>query len=390
MLHTATIRALAVSVTLVAALFLLGGCSGDADEIPELTIANISGTQKVNGEPEREVDLKLTLRVGERFPLKKTIAQTLVQESPHGDITSTSNLAMTFAITIDREEEGRRLFDVKYQRVTYSHELLGERVSYDSANPPATLPESLQVYKGLVDNGFKFWLGAKNRIVEVEGFDAFLKRCVRFAPLNRQAILLEHIVSTQRDEGFSNFVDDSIGLLPYKTGATGVESRVKEGEKWTLRKQIMRPLPMSIHTTYTVVELRDDIALIEIYGTIFPVKSTDDRGSNTREVITLEQGHSIGSCIIDLKTGLPLRSKVERSLDMTVVVPGQPPFKQHKTITTTIESFPASSKAIYSKSPELPLNSHEVRQASGQVDSEKSAVNSKTNQALFELESSSK
>jgi hypothetical protein len=53
MLHTATIRALAVSVTLVAALFLLGGCSGDADEIPELTIANISMTKKVNGESER-------------------------------------------------------------------------------------------------------------------------------------------------------------------------------------------------------------------------------------------------------------------------------------------------------------------------------------------------
>jgi hypothetical protein len=389
-------RVIVATATLVLIAFsVTGGCSSESDEIgiPDLSIAQQPTNTNANGEPEREAELKLTLGVGARFPLKKTIAQTLVQKSKHGNITSTSNLALTFAIAIEREDEGRRLLNVNYQRVQYSHELLGERVSFDSVNPPEQVPESFQVYKGLVGNGFKFWLGARNRIAEVEGFDEFLKRCVRFAPENRQKVLLEHIVSTQKDEGFSNFVDDSIGLLPYKVGATGKESLVKEGEKWTKRRQIMRPLPMSIHTTYTVSELRDDIARIEIFGTIFPVKSTDSNQAENKEIITLEQGHAIGSCVIDLKTGLPLHSKVDRLLDMIVQVPGQAPYKQHKTITTTIESFPNSPKAIYSKADELPLNSDQIRQTSGEenddLDRQPEKAPRKIDTAEFELESAS-
>lgn len=390
MLHPAPYRRFVATFALLITA-ALSGCSGDADDlsIPDLSIAENSLTRNVSGEPNTEADLKLTLAVGDRFPLRKTIDQLLVQKSPSGDITSSSHLAMTFAITIDREDEGRRLLDVNYQRVEYSHELLGERISYDSTKPDEQLPESLQVYKGLVGNGFKFWLGAKNRIVEVEGFDDFLKRCVRFAPAERQPVLLKHIVATQSDEGFSNFVDDSIGLLPYKVGATGQEHRVTVGEEWTVRKQIMRPLPMSVHTTYTVAELTDDVARIEIFGTIFPVKSAETNAAST-EIITLVQGHVYGGCVIDRKSGLPLQSRVDRMLDMIVQVPGQAPFKQHKSITTTIEAFPTSKDAIYSKSPELPLNSDQILQTSGHKSSTTAKSNREIQQAEFELEASPK
>lgn len=390
MLNSPPFRAI-LALFASSVLLSLCGCSAETPDlgIPELSVGEDDSSAKtVNGEPVREADLKLNVGVGTRFPLRKTIGQTLLQVSPSGNITSNSRLALTFAITVDKEEEGRRLLDVVYQRVQYAHDIFGDKASYDSANAPEQLPESFLVYRGLVGNGFKFWLGAKNRIVEVEGFDEFLKRTVRFAPVHRQQALLQKIVATQKDEGFSNFVDDSIGLLPYKAGALGKESRVREGDSWTKTRQIMRPLPMTVRTTYKVSELREKDATIEIVGHIFPVTSTTTAPSASvnKETITLEQGHSVGSCVIDLKTGLPLRSRVERILDMSVQTPGQAPYKQHKTITTTIEAFPTSPDTIYSETTEPGFDADQVLQTSGQREASKTSTNTGVGQAKFELE----
>jgi hypothetical protein len=388
-----SVPALAGGAVLLALVFMLNGCSSDgADiDIPDLSIADDKSAKPVKGEFEREADLKLTLGAGARFPLRKTISQRLVQKSPAGDMISSSTLALTFAITVEKEEEGRRLLDVVYQRAKFSnqhsHKLLGENMSYDSAKSGVELPESFQVYRGLVGNGFKFWLGAKNRIVEVVEFDEFLKRTVRFASEERQPILLQHIVATQKDEGFSNFVDDSIGLLPYRVGATGEESRVKVGDTWKRERKIMRPLPMTVYTTYEVTKLREKDATISILGRIYPVTSTETspNSSQAKEVITLDMGHAVGSCTIDLETGLPLRSQVDRMLDMTVHVPGHEPYKQKKTVSTTIEAFPTSPDTIYSETAEPEVRSSPIQQAGGEKNA-RSNRDQKVGPAKFELE----
>ena len=53
--------------------------------------------------------------------------------------------------------------------------------------------------------------------------------------------------------------------------------------------------------------------------------------------------------MIDRASGLPLMSRVQRQMDMTVEMPGQRPFEQKKIIVTTIESFP-TERTIFSRS----------------------------------------
>ena len=291
-----------------------------------------------------EGELKLSLQIGARFPIQKTITQTLVQKSPGGaESTTKSILSMLFAIVVEAEEDGLKLMNVRYQRVRYAHEMLGERVEYDSANPPDVIPQAAQVYHGLVDNGFSFWLGADNQIAEVVGFDDFLKRCVRHAPRNQQEALLTQIVATQEDEGFSNFIDHSIGLLPYDPKATGRETAVKVGETWNAPKQLlMRPIPMNLDTQYTLTALTDEHAHVNIFGTISPARSTPMGSEATRssEMMTLTGGHTIGNCVLYRETGLPMKSRVERRIDMQVQIDSKRKFDQHKTIVTTVEGFP--------------------------------------------------
>ncbi len=300
-----------------------------------------TGTDTESGPAEGE--LRFSLEAGGHFPLIKTIEQRLTQQTASGPVTSSSTLSLTFAITVDEVEEGRRKLRVRYQRVRYSHDILDEHVEYDSQTAPQFVPDSLQVYHGLAENGFSFWVGADNRILKLLDFDAFLKRCVRHAPPERQAALLEQIVATQQDEGFANFVDDSIGLLPYKADAEGRETAVTVNEQWQKSRRLMRPLPMEIRTTYTLSDLTESLAKIDIIGTIDPIKTAElapIQQTSSQTKLDLQTGYQTGKCIIDRETGLPLRSHVERQLKMSVSVDGQPPFEQYKTIVTTVEAFP--------------------------------------------------
>lgn len=371
-------RAHGQSIVLVALVLATGlgllGCGQESGDnltesgVPEIPVGEGGNDPFLNGaaspiktpgkvvdaEPAEaaEGDLSFSLKVGDRFPLLKTIEQTLVQQSSVGPVTSRSNLTLMFAITVDEEDAGRRRLGVRYQRVKYSQEVLGEITEYDSNIPVEFVPDSLQVYHGLAGNSFGFWIGADNRIIEVIAFNEFLKRCVRHAPPQRQQELLTQIVATQEDEGFANFVDESIGLLPYDPQASGRETAVRVGQQWAKNRKIMRPLPMELRTSYTLNSLTRDRAGIMILGTIEPVEASQlgpVQQAAAQQSISLKQGEIFGSCTIDRSSGLPLMSRVERRMAMTVNVPGQRPFEQQKTIVTTIESFP-TERTIFSRS----------------------------------------
>ena len=350
---------------------LLVGCEqgsdvGDDLELPHLQLSKAppvetpvvnTDIQQVSakGTP-REGNLALTLKTGDVFALRKTISQTLAQRMKDGPVKSTSLLSLTAGITVEKEEDNKRLLRVKYQRVKYAHDLLGDKVEYDSLeNRPA--PEAALLYQGMVDNGFAFWLTHDNQIAEIVDFKIFLQRCVQKAPLNKQKQLTTQITNNTEDEGFANFVDDSIGLLRFNTQTPGRETFVKEGDEWTRTRKFLHPLPMAINTTYSLAQLTDERAEIDIFGTIVPARVASAgpaiQKPSDSEII-LKDGHTSGHCTVDRATGLPTRSQVTRSLALRVRMPDKSEFDQHKQIVTTVDIYPTSG-AIYIDANAAPL-----------------------------------
>lgn len=291
-------------------------------------------------------NLALRLKVGDRFPLIKTVEQKLRQLSATGGrpIESSSTLTMTLAVTVEAIDQGVKTLGVRYQRVRYEHDIGGEQVRYDSALLPKSIPEAAWVYHGLVDNGFSFELGADNRIVRVHDFEAFLKRCVRHAPANQQQELLTHLVATQEDEGIANFVDDSIGLLPYNVDDLNNGGNVKLGATWRKTRELRRPLPLTIDTAYRLANINDQYATLELFGQIMPARiqhaSHAVQPAGATEKMTLRGGHCFGTCTIDRDSGLPIQSHVTRLMDLTLELPTGAVFEQKKEIITTIRTFP--------------------------------------------------
>lgn len=343
-------------VGLYALLLSLSGCgwlgseradSESGDAIPELgetakpSTSREAGNKKISTE-----NLELRLKVGDRFPLVKTVEQRLRQQSPGGGppIVSSSKLVMTLAITVEGIDQGVKTLGVRYQRVRYEHDIAGEKVSYDSALLPKTVPDAAQVYHGLLDNGFSFELGADNRIVQVHDFESFLKRCVRHAPANQQKELLTRLVATQEDEGIANFVDDSVGMLPYNIDDLNAGGDVKVGTSWRKNREIVRPFPMSIDTAYRLANINERYATLELFGKIQPARiqhaSNTIQPAGATEKMTLRSGHSFGTCTIDRESGLPIQSQVSRTMNLTLELPTGVKFDQTKDIVTTIRTFP--------------------------------------------------
>lgn len=232
------------SLALVCLLVVCGcgwwdGQADDVEEDPVLTADDTAAGEELRAAPEPpKQKLELNLKPGDRFPLMKTVEHTLRQPAPEGWTISRSNLEMLLSVTVNEIHEpaggkqpadaraGQKKLQVQYHRVRFSQELPGrKKVDYDSDAPLLPIPLVAQGYHGLKDNGFEFWLSAENQILEIVGFDQFLERCLRDVPPARKQQVRAAMAATTGGDGITNFVEDSIGLLP--------TSAVREGDSWT-------------------------------------------------------------------------------------------------------------------------------------------------------------
>ncbi|WP_417385700.1 DUF6263 family protein [Gimesia sp.] len=286
--------------------------------------------------------LELNLQVNQRFPMIKTVEQKLSQASAAGIIQSTSKLELILALTVEElRDDGRKRLKVSYTGVKYSHDIAGEQVNYDSNRASGPVPPEVQAYQHLVNNGFSFWIGPDNKIVELVGFDEFLKRCLQNTSASQRETVLAKISESSGDDGVANFIDDSIGLLPYNIDENHKGGAIRVGETWVKTRRLTQPIPMVLKTEYTLRELNDNIARINIAGDIAASKISSPINQHGKSVqLYIRGGKSFGSCLIDRKTGLPLESKIDRFLETTVKLASGKEFEQQKQIVTTIRAFP--------------------------------------------------
>jgi hypothetical protein len=350
----------------------------DLEKSPSATAKRESTEQRLPKE-----NLELRLKVGDRFPLIKTVQQKLRQASPSGGRTSesSSTLTMKLVVTVEQIDQGVKTLGVRYQQVRYEHDIAGEKVAYDSALLPKSIPEAAQIYHGLVENGFTFQLGADNRIVQINDFEAFLKRCVRHVAPDQQQQMLTRLAETQEDEGIANFIDDSIGMLPYSVDDLNHGDAVKVGTSWRKTREIVRPIPMTIDTSYRLASLNERYATLELFGQITPTRiqrvSQITPRASTTERITLRGGHSVGSCTIDRESGLPIESQVMRTLDLSLELDSGVKFDQRKEIITTIRAFPEqrSATAIIQAGPSAASPTNDPRVMPVSSEAARSAAN---------------
>ena len=282
--------------------------------------------------------LELSLKLGDRFPLVKTVEQTLIQRSDVAPAMARTKLELTLIITVEEVRRDALRLGVRYSRVAYQHDVNGQQLSYDSASHRGAVPWDVIPYAGMVENGFSFWLSRNNSIQELVGYKDFLERCVANVPLERRETLLSEISNRFGDDGVANFVDDTIGLLPYdSTVDEDSATRVMPGDLWTRERRLMQPVPIHLTSTYRLLTLNESSAEIEITGR---VATGEAGGRSNAGRLRIIGGQSLGHCVVDRATGLPLEMNLSRFIKMQLTTADNQQVIQEKQIQTTIRSYP--------------------------------------------------
>lgn len=289
--------------------------------------------------------VELSLRVGDRFPLRKTVDQQLTQPSPDGKGVSTSRsfLELLLALTVeelrtgpevpaDDPRRGFKRLSVRYSRVRFEQQLVDHTIRYDSASPPTQVPIEALGYHGLANNSFQFWMDGDNQIREMIGFDAFIDRCLEpVSPAKREQVRAMLVASSGAD-GVANFVDDSIGLLP--------GTAVREGDSWSRSRTVLQPVPLRVDNRYTLRQFEKDRASVEVVGAIRPSLTFRPADSQERDVeVNVRKGHVFGHCLVDRRTGLPVEATVNQEMEMRVRLASGEEFDQRKLTTTVVTIF---------------------------------------------------
>ncbi|REK25223.1 MAG: hypothetical protein DWQ45_13065 [Planctomycetota bacterium] len=333
------------SIILPSLVLFAVGCGDGAEQTAETASADadwvaLSESPVPTADAVPRTELKLNLRAGDRFPLRKVVEQELAQ-SEAGQLSSVSRsrLEMLMAITVDERQGSETRLSVRYDRIRFEQEVGGRKVVYDSANPPQSLPGELAAYHGMIGNGFSFWLDAKNRIQRVEGFSDFLDSCLRHVPAEQRSRVLLGVEVSSGEDGVADFIDDTIGLLPF-------DAPKAVGESWTRTRRMARPVQMEIQNVCTLDEFTDQFAVIDIRGRVTPILSSGVQ-TVSHESVTLRvnNGFTQGRCVVFRDTGLPRESRIEHEVEMTVVMPGGASYDQHKRVVSTVQAYPAMRAA---------------------------------------------
>lgn len=334
----------------------------DLAEIAEALEQHSETTDKRSVAQSPSTNIELKLNAGDRFPLVKTIQQELSQTSGDKVKKSTSQIELVMTITVEEINGDQKRLGVRYTRVKYRHNVNGDEAEYDSHYPPLQIPAVVRPYHGLVNNGFSFWIGPDNTIVSVVGMEEFLEACLRGVGSNQREQVMRQILRVSAKDGLANFVDDSIGLLPYKSGDQARGSMFSIGETWRKERRLQQPIPMRIEQTFTLKDISANQAKIDVGGRITPLATPPVATTGRQQVsVDIEGGTTSGSCTIDLSTGLPIESQVDQHLDMLVTVDGGHQFRQQKHVLTTIRAFPQQTNADASHRS---LNASEIQTTS--------------------------
>ncbi|MBX3442426.1 MAG: hypothetical protein KF774_08460 [Planctomyces sp.] len=279
--------------------------------------------------------LALQLQSGDRFPLRKVISTELTQASLSGQPdVSRRQVELMMLIQVGEQLDDRTRLQVRYDRVRYQRDVAGEHVEYDSRQPPASIPFAVRMYHDMVQDGFSFWINQDNRIDRSDDFRTFLSRCLRNIPEDRRQQVLFEAEASTGENGITDFIDSSIGLLP--------SGYLRAGDSWERTRHVGRPVPMVVRNRYTLKELSDEVAIIAIDGVITPSTTLSEPDADSEIRISVTGGETSGTCTIFRDTGLPRESRVQAHVEMLVHA-GEVAFTQQQRTVTTIESYPAQT-----------------------------------------------
>lgn len=330
---------------------ILGTRNADPDPITSALAGNFQQNQfQRAGGPETggpyanggvQTANMVQLRVGDQFPFLKTIQQTVVQKTTdqtlqsQDQVTAQTLMQLTMLLSVLDSSASGYLIQVRYDRVQYSQTVNGNQQSFDSAarlpngQMKHPVPAGIETYAGMVGAGFRFTLTKDNKVASTHGLALFLDQCVSAAPFEQRVALRSSLEQRFQSGAIAELIDESIGMLPY--GSSGARA----GDVWVTDRQLQHQSPTQMQTTYRLVSTSNNAAEIGLTGRIQSAAGASFR---------ISDGRTMGTCLVDLTTGLPLHSQQSSYLKIGAQQTSQRSVEITKKIESAFTSLSPSAQ----------------------------------------------
>lgn len=269
------------------------------------------------------VHLKFNLKPGDKYLFSSVVKQEIVQEAMGQQITTTQDIATDYIYAIKTQENGVTAIDVTMSAIKMDTDVGGmQRLTYDSNDPDAGTHE-LKAISNIVGKTFQLYINEDGSVQKVEGF----------------AEVLGTMDGPEAEILKQSFGDSS--LVQSMSQITNIypSEAVSVGDTWikTFSGSIANLMQSEATSNFTLSGVEGDIAVLVVDGEMNFSKFTGEGGNPMLQAAEFDMsGTQRGTMEVDVKSGLPVLSKLKQDITGSVAMQGMEiPMTIVSDITTT-------------------------------------------------------
>jgi len=255
--------------------------------------------------------LKQNLPIGKKYIFSMVSDQIINQEISGQKTSLIQNIGTDYTFDIRNGEGDQKNIDVVYDRIFMKYTVRGNTTTMDSNDPDTT---KLNPFKGIKGASFRMTMLPNGSIKSLIGIDGMLNNMI--AKMSKDSMVMSNLKTTlakQFDaEGMKQAMESSLKIYPDKP--------VKIGDSWVVDTKIQLTMPIETFTTYTLKEVKNGEAILNISGKLSSKGNFQTMGSNIQTDL---YGTNSGDATLDIESGLIINSHLRTELSGTMLIKGQ-------------------------------------------------------------------
>ncbi len=271
-------------------------------------------------------DLKFNPKTGTKYQVQMITDANTEQEvmGQKMNMNSISEMNMTYEVA--KAEGDSKELKITFESMKTTQKANGRETIFDTKNSDTVSPGS-KMLGAMMGSQFIVSLNSKGEVTSVKGMEEMMKKIVSAAS-NGDSVMNFQISAAAKnfmsDEIMRNMMEQSFKIFP--------EGKIKQGDSWKKEMVIKQPMPMNIATKFTLKDVKNNIAKLDLASTITPGKGGMQMMGMTIE--TELNGTQQGTMDVEMETGMVLATDLKQNISGNMKAMGQEiPMKVQTTIT---------------------------------------------------------
>ncbi|WP_443944966.1 DUF6263 family protein [Pedobacter sp. AW1-32] len=275
------------------------------------TVLSILILAGVNSFAQKTFHLKQNFPIGKKYDFSIVSDQIITQKVGGQTMNMNQNIGTDYTFNVKNGDDRLKDVEVIYNRMFMKSSTMGNTMNVDSNDSDTTKNNPL---RGLTNAGFTMSLTPNGEVKTVVGVDKMISD-IAFRS-SKDSVAVKQIKATLSQqfnaESMRHTMETSLKIYP--------EKAIKIGESWVINSKMQISMPIETITTYTLTEVKDGIAYLDLRGTLVSKGSFKNMGNEIQSDLS---GTNIGDAELDLATGFILKSHSRVDLTGTMQTAGQ-------------------------------------------------------------------